>query len=181
LPNLCALYLQDWSTERKSLAEGPTRSRTGMAAGILTIFAVPKALRPQCRDSTKCNCQLDALQPTCEIILCGDDFGTEQAARDFGVKYLPNIARNDFSTPLIDSVLRQPNCRYEHLSKHCHGYRHRQKLRCSVSSFHDPSAFHRSSRFFPGEKRLAQISARGRGRAPGNAVRCRRSGGRCRN
>jgi hypothetical protein len=75
---------------------------------MMTLFAVPKAFHGHnAVIQRNAVASWTRLQPACEIILCGDDFGTEQAARDFGVKYLPDIARNDFGTPLIDSVFEQ--------------------------------------------------------------------------
>ena len=47
------------------------------------------------------------LQPACEVVLCGDDYGTKETAREFGVKHIPSIARNSYGTPLISSAFEQ--------------------------------------------------------------------------
>jgi hypothetical protein len=44
------------------------------------------------------------LRPKCEIILCSDEAGTEEVAREFGVNYIPDIDRNEYGTPLLNSV-----------------------------------------------------------------------------
>ena len=75
---------------------------------MLTIFTIPKAF-----EGHNGIIQRNAieswlrLQPACEIILCADDPGVAQAAAEFGVKHLPNIARNEYGTPLLDSAFDQ--------------------------------------------------------------------------
>ncbi len=72
---------------------------------MLTIFAVPKAFQGHTGII-----QLNAIRSWsrlaegCEIILCGDDPGTEEAAAEVGAKYIPDIARNEYGTPLLDSI-----------------------------------------------------------------------------
>jgi len=72
---------------------------------MLTFFAMPKAFsghfgviqRNAIRSWT-------LLQPHCEVLLLGDDEGTKEAAEEFGATYIPDIARNEFGTPLMDSI-----------------------------------------------------------------------------
>jgi hypothetical protein len=39
-----------------------------------------------------------------EVILCGDEDGVADAARQIGARHLPDITRNEFGTPLISSA-----------------------------------------------------------------------------
>jgi hypothetical protein len=75
---------------------------------MMTLFAVPKPFRGH-----NALIQRNAIQSWLrlrrgvEVILCGDDDGTEAAAREFGVGYIPAIARNPLGTPLINSVFAE--------------------------------------------------------------------------
>ncbi len=42
----------------------------------------------------------------CEIVLCADEPGTEEIAREFGLKYLPHIGRNQYGVPLLDVTFK---------------------------------------------------------------------------
>lgn len=42
--------------------------------------------------------------PECEIILFGDDEGTAEVAAEFGIRHIPDIARNEYGTPLLNSL-----------------------------------------------------------------------------
>lgn len=72
---------------------------------LLTLFTVPKGFvgdtgviqRNAIESWTR-------LGPDVEVILCGDDDGTAQAALDLGVRHVPDIRRNEHGTPLLDSV-----------------------------------------------------------------------------
>ena len=72
---------------------------------MLTIFTIPKAFEGPIgviqRNAIK---SWTLLQPSCEIILVGDDRGTSKAAERLGVKHIPHVNRNDFGTPLLDSA-----------------------------------------------------------------------------
>lgn len=75
---------------------------------MLTIFTIPKAF-----EGHNGIIQRNAieswlrLQPACEIILCADDPGVAEVAAEFGVKHLPNIARNEYGTPYLNSAFDQ--------------------------------------------------------------------------
>lgn len=75
---------------------------------MLTIFTVPKAFNGHI-DIIQRNAirSWTLLEPRCQVILAGDDEGTDIAARDLGVEHIPDVARNDFGTPLLDSAFRQ--------------------------------------------------------------------------
>lgn len=44
------------------------------------------------------------LRPACEIILFGDDEGTAEVASEFGIRHIPEVARNEYGTPLLSSL-----------------------------------------------------------------------------
>jgi hypothetical protein len=46
------------------------------------------------------------LLPDVEVILLGEEEGLAQAAKEFGVKHLPNVACNEGGTPLISSMFQ---------------------------------------------------------------------------
>jgi hypothetical protein len=48
-----------------------------------------------------------ALRPEPQIILLGDDQGSEETARELGIEHIPDIARNEFGTPLIADMFRR--------------------------------------------------------------------------
>jgi hypothetical protein len=75
---------------------------------MLTLFAIPKPFQGHI-GITQRNAigSWKQLHPDCEIILCGDDQGTEEIAAEFHVKWLPAIARNRYGTPLVSSAFEQ--------------------------------------------------------------------------
>jgi hypothetical protein len=72
---------------------------------MLTIFTIPKPFIGHAEII-----QRNALQswlrlvPPCEIFLCGDDQGVKETAAEFNVHHLPNIKKNEFGTPLLNSA-----------------------------------------------------------------------------
>lgn len=75
---------------------------------MLTIFTVPKPFLGHIKIIQRNAIQSWArLRPPCEIILCGDEPGTEEMAAEFKTKYIPSIARNEYGTPLVNSVFDQ--------------------------------------------------------------------------
>jgi hypothetical protein len=75
---------------------------------MLTIFAIPKPFKGHNgiiqRNALR---SWTMLQPACELILCGDDPGVKEAAMEFGVSHLPDIAKNEFGTPLLNSAFEK--------------------------------------------------------------------------
>jgi hypothetical protein len=75
---------------------------------MLTIFTVPKPFQGHIgliqRNAIK---SWTHLEPRCEIILCGDEPGTAEVASEFKAKFLPNIAHNEYGTPLLNAVFDQ--------------------------------------------------------------------------
>ncbi len=72
---------------------------------MLTIFTIPKPFKAHIgviqRNAIR---SWTLLEPACEVVLFGDEPGTGEAAAEFGVRHVPEISRNDFGTPLLDSV-----------------------------------------------------------------------------
>lgn len=75
---------------------------------MLTVFSVPKPFEGHIaviqRNAVKSWARLN---PGCEIILCSDELGTEEVATELGARYIPNVARNEYGTPLLNSVFSQ--------------------------------------------------------------------------
>jgi hypothetical protein len=74
---------------------------------MLTIFAMPKAFTGHSaviqRNAIR---SWTLLQPRPEILLLGDDEGTKEASEEFGTTYIPDIARSEYGTPLLDSIFQ---------------------------------------------------------------------------
>ena len=75
---------------------------------MLTIFATPKAFRGHInviqRNAIK-SWSLLPIKP--EIILFGDDQGTAEVAREFGLRHIPKVARSDSGAPLVHDLFAQ--------------------------------------------------------------------------
>jgi hypothetical protein len=75
---------------------------------MLTIFATPKPFRGHAaviqRNAIR---SWTLLRPACEIILMGNDEGTADIAAELGVRYVPEVARNAFGTPLVSDLFKQ--------------------------------------------------------------------------
>ena len=69
---------------------------------MLTIFTIPKAFEGHTGVIQKNAIHSwTMLRPKCEVILLADDDGVAEAAAEFGVIHIPNVARNDYGTPLL--------------------------------------------------------------------------------
>lgn len=72
---------------------------------MLTLFSVPKPFQGHIGIiQTNAIRSWLQLRPRCEVVLLGDDAGTAEVAAELGVQHVANIARNEFGTPLLDSV-----------------------------------------------------------------------------
>ncbi|MGH9682889.1 MAG: hypothetical protein ACRD4S_04670 [Candidatus Acidiferrales bacterium] len=75
---------------------------------MLTIFSTPKPFQGHIGII-----QRNALQswkrihPNVEIILFGDEEGASEAAREFGLRHVPNVPRNEFGTKFLTPVFDQ--------------------------------------------------------------------------
>lgn len=75
---------------------------------MFTIFTIPKPF-----DSRQINIiQRNAisswlkLKPSCDIFLVGDDKGVKEVAQEFNLYYLPEVDKNEFGTPLLNSAFK---------------------------------------------------------------------------
>ena len=75
---------------------------------MLTIFAMPKPFRGHIaviqRNAVT---SWTLLRPRPEIILFGDEAGTAETAQELGVRHIPEVARNEFGTPLLHDFFDQ--------------------------------------------------------------------------
>ncbi len=77
---------------------------------MLTIFSIPKPFEGHIgiiqRNAIT---SWRKLVPACQIMLCGDELGTRQIASELDADFLPDIPRNSYGTPLLDSAFRLAN------------------------------------------------------------------------
>jgi len=75
---------------------------------MLTLFALPKPFRGHFatiqRNAIGSWVQL---RPKCQVVLFGDEEGTSQVAKEFGVCHVPTVAKNDYGTPLLNDVFEK--------------------------------------------------------------------------
>jgi len=74
---------------------------------MLTIVAVPKAFRGRF-DVIQRNALRSwaRITPRPEIVLFGSDEGVAEAAREIGARHIPELATNQYGTPLVDHLWR---------------------------------------------------------------------------
>jgi hypothetical protein len=71
----------------------------------LTFFGMPKPFRGSTATMQRnAIASWTALLPRPEVLLFGDEEGVADAARDLGVRHMPEIGRNEFGTPLLDDL-----------------------------------------------------------------------------
>jgi hypothetical protein len=72
---------------------------------LLTLFTIPKPFEGHIgtiqRNAIR---SWKSLDPECEIILFGDERGTLEAAAELDTAFRPQIERNEYGTPLVDSL-----------------------------------------------------------------------------
>jgi len=75
---------------------------------MITIFSIPKPFRGHIniiqRNAIK---SWTLLRPTPEIILFGDEEGTREMAKELGVHHIPDVARNEYGTPLVSDLFNK--------------------------------------------------------------------------
>jgi hypothetical protein len=82
---------------------------------VFTLFALPKAFTGH-----SAIIQRNALgswvrlRPAPEVILFGDDPGVAEAAREFAVRHVPAVARNEFGTPLVSDLFQKAEAAASH-------------------------------------------------------------------
>jgi hypothetical protein len=76
---------------------------------MLTIFACPKPFKDPHISIIQRNAitSWTLLKPRPEIILFGDEEGTEEICQELGLRHIPEIARNEFGTPLINYIFKK--------------------------------------------------------------------------
>ena len=75
---------------------------------MLTIFSVPKAFKGHIRTIQRNALKSwTLLQPRPEIGLFGNDEGTAEAAAEFGLRHIPEIATNERGAPLLSDMFRK--------------------------------------------------------------------------
>src|SRR6476619_867777 len=74
---------------------------------LITLFSAPKPFtNPHIATIQRNAIQSWTLLPDVEVILLGEETGLAEAARELGVKHLPNVACNKSGTPLISSMFQ---------------------------------------------------------------------------
>jgi hypothetical protein len=82
---------------------------------MLSILAFPKPFRGHIATIQRNAIgSWTRLRPQCEIFLFGDDEGTAEVAKEFSVCHVPEMARNEYGTPLLSDVFEKG----EHLARH---------------------------------------------------------------
>jgi hypothetical protein len=74
---------------------------------LITFFSAPKPFTdPHIAMIQRSAIQSWTLLPDVEVILLGEEIGLAEAAKELGVKHLPNVKRNENGTPLISSMFQ---------------------------------------------------------------------------
>lgn len=75
---------------------------------MLTLFTIPKPFRGHIGVVQRnAIASWTLLRPRPEIILLGNDEGTEAAAKELGVRLVPQVDRNEFGTPLLNDLFEK--------------------------------------------------------------------------
>ena len=82
---------------------------------MLTIFTTPKPFRGH-NQVIQTNAIRSWLQfrPECQVILLGDDEGAAEVASELGVLHIPDVACNEYGTPLVSSMFSIAQSASEH-------------------------------------------------------------------
>lgn len=75
---------------------------------MLTIFTIPKAFEGHIGIIQKNAIHSwTLLHPDIEVVLCGDDPGVAEVAREYEALHIPYIARNEYGTPMLRSAFSE--------------------------------------------------------------------------
>ncbi len=75
---------------------------------MLTIFSIPKAFKGHIGVIQRNAIQTwTMLQPRPEVILLGEDEGVAEVCRDLSLQHIPEVATNEFGTPLLSDLFRK--------------------------------------------------------------------------
>jgi hypothetical protein len=83
---------------------------------MLTLFSVPKPFEGHIDVIQRNALESWARLPDVEVVLVGDEPGAAEAAAEVGATHIPEVERNEYGTPLVDSVFRQV-CAYSERPK----------------------------------------------------------------
>jgi len=100
------------------------RSKEPIVSKMLTIFTIPKAFEGHIGIIQR-NAIGSWSRLGCDVILCGDDPGVSEAAKEVGATHIPDIDRNDYGTPLLSSAFAKDNVRVT--ERHKHTYTHSER------------------------------------------------------
>ncbi len=74
---------------------------------LITLFSAPKPFtNPHIALIQRNAIKSWTLLPDVEVILLGEEIGLAEAAKELGVKHIPNVARNESGVPLISSMFQ---------------------------------------------------------------------------
>jgi hypothetical protein len=83
----------------------PASAVTTASAAAVTFFGMPKPFRGTTATMQRnAIASWTALTPRPEVLLFGDEEGVGDAARDLGARHFPEVARNEFGTPLLNDL-----------------------------------------------------------------------------
>jgi len=85
---------------------------------MLTIFSVAKPFRGHFATIQRnAIASWARLRPACQILLLGNEDGIAEVAAETGATHLPDLARNEFGTPLVSSIFgeAEKHARFEQL------------------------------------------------------------------
>jgi hypothetical protein len=71
---------------------------------MITIFSIPKPFKDHIKVIQRNAIKSWTLLPGIEVILFGDDEGTALIATEFSVNHVPDVARNEYGTPLLSDM-----------------------------------------------------------------------------
>lgn len=81
---------------------------------MITFFAIPKAFSGHIGTIQRNAVRSWAKLPGCQIVLLGRDSGVAETAAETGAEHVPEVAVNEFNTPLLDSAFRLARQRARH-------------------------------------------------------------------
>src|SRR4030043_774264 len=82
---------------------------------MLTIFTIPKPFNGHIGIIQRNAIQSwTRIHPDCEIILFGKEPGVEEVAAEAKARYVPEISRNNYGTPLLDYVFAEVHKTAQH-------------------------------------------------------------------
>ncbi len=74
---------------------------------LITLFSAPKPFTdPHIAMIQRNAIRSWTLLPDVEVILLGEEAGLAEAAKELGVRHIPNVARNELGTPLVSSMFQ---------------------------------------------------------------------------